>query len=278
MSSEIFIAPKGAFDELDVWLWYRNIPLELEFLDLSQIEKEHFEHYYQEAGLLSTMKKGFFRQHYSETFSIAASFLLSRKRRNVTVLDIGAGTGTQSIFFALQGTKVIALDMDPIALNILRKRKAFYEEKLGYTLDIEICEQNAFDFELTDDSKIDAIYSMFAFNMMQPSDKFIEKLFCYLERDARLCILDGNNKSWLSYLVPSRRRPNVWSPQEFSDNLRRRHFRIINHHGGVSLPPVFWSLPILRNVSKFLDNRIKQSWLFSISHQIMAQLDLPNAK
>jgi SAM-dependent methyltransferase len=278
MNNGIFIPPQKSFDETDVWSWYNNLPKEIELLDLSSVEQEHIKCYYQEAGLLDSAKKGFFRHHFSETFYSAANFLLDKEKNIPTVLDLGAGTGTQSLFFAIQGAKVIALDMDTVALDILRKRKAFYEEQLGHTLNINIYEQNIFDFKLKDSEKIDAVYSLFAFNMMQPSGKLIGRLMHYLNKDARFCVLDGNKSSLRSLLIYSRRRPNVWSPREFNQALRKQNFRIIKHSGGISLPPVFWRLPIFYKISNLLDKKISQSFFFPISHQIMAQLNLPDSE
>jgi len=278
MSDDIFIPPQKTFSELDVWSWYNNLPKEIELLDLSSTELESVKYYYQEAGLLNPAKKGFFRHHFSKTFYSAAVFLLDKEKNTPTVLDLGAGSGTQSLFFAIQGANVIVLDMDTVALGILRKRKAFYEKKLGRTLNINIYEQNVFDFKLTDSGKIDAVYSLFAFNMMQPSSNLIGGLMQYLSKDARFCVLDGNKSSLTNNLIYSRRRPNIWSPREFSKELRKQGFKVIEHSGGISLPPIFWRLPTCYKISSLFDKIISQSWFFPISHQIMAQLSLPDSE
>ena len=108
--------------------------------------------------------------------------------------------------------------------------------------------------------------------------KFLDILLRHLAQSARLCVLDGNNKCWFSFLIPSRRRTNVWSPQEFNQNLRAKKFKIINHNGGIVFPPLFWRLYIFQNIFKFLDSKIGKFWFFPISHQIMAQLDNNNLR
>ena len=269
MNRELFIPTQGTFEEKDVWRWYRNLPIELELLDITSDERQYLVDYYNEAGLLRSFRHGFFRRHYSESFFQAARFCLNSQKGKL-LLDLGAGAGTQSLFFALQGARVVSLDLDTTALNILKKRKACYEEQLGYELDIEVCEQNALDLNLQSGKKIDAIYSMFAFNMMQPSNQLLDQLMKFVSSNARFCVIDGNNRSWLSLLAPSRRR-NAWSPKSFRAALEDRGFVIVEHKGGVALPPLLWSVPLLRSVAKTVDGLLRRFWFLAISHQIMAQ-------
>ena len=81
--------------------------------------------------------------------------------------------GTQAIFFAYHGFKVTVLDMDGEALNIGLKRKAYYERVLSKTLDVEFVENNALEFSWEEISEIKGIYSLFAFNMIQPTDQLM---------------------------------------------------------------------------------------------------------
>ena len=268
MNAKLFIPPSQHFHEIDVWKWYQNLPKELELLELDPIEHQHILSYYHNAGLFQSRKYEFFRRHYSNTFYKAAQFLL-QDRTNKVVLDLGSGTGTQALFFALQGAQVIALVMDSTALEVLRKRKILYENQTGLKLKIEICEQNAFNLEIQKELQIDAVWSMFAFNMMQPSDILVDQLLYFLSDDARISILDGNNSSWLSKFIPSRRR-KVWSPEEFNEALNSRGFKVNEHFGGIALPPLLWYLDFLQPITERTNNILCKSWLFPISHQIMA--------
>lgn len=269
MDHKLFIPPRGDFEELDVWRWYQNLFIELELLDINNSQRQHLVDYYNEAGLLRSFRQGFFKRHYSDSFFRAARYCLDGQQGKL-ILDLGAGTGTQSLFFALQGARVVSLDLDTTSLNILRKRKECYETQLGYELDIEVCEKNAFDLEFRNGMQIDAIYSMFAFNMMQPSDKLLDHLMKSASSNTRICVIDGNNRSWLSRFVPSRRR-NVLSPHGLRVAMESREFIIAEHKGGVALPAIFWTLAPLRSLVRRVDGLLRSFWFFAISHQIMAE-------
>ena len=70
-----------------------------------------------------------------------------------TVLDLGCGDGRDTIFFAKQGYDVTALDVSPIALEILRKK--IQEEEIK---NIKIIEQSLQSLQFLQNS-FDAIYA-----------------------------------------------------------------------------------------------------------------------
>jgi len=252
---------------VSLWEWYKNIEKELSIEYLPEREADKMREYYEEAGLLASWKVDFFRRHFCETFVRASEFLLN-ERSQPHILDLGCGTGSQAIFLALMGAKVTGLDMDGAALEILRKRKAMYEELSGKTLNIELMEQSAFDVDYSLLAPIDGVYSMFAFNMMQPSGRLLDALKPGLSADARIAIIDGNSASWLPLVMRSRRRP-VWSPQEFSARLMAAGFTIHEHLGGVAIPAPFWK--VSPNFMTPLDDLLNRNWFFPISHQILAE-------
>jgi SAM-dependent methyltransferase len=268
MKDELFLPQPGASETALLWQWYSNISQELKQQFLSDAERSCFIDYYEEAGLLRAWRRAFFRQHFVKTFARASEFLLTGMERP-TILDLGCGSGTQSIYFALMGARVIAVDLDTTALSILEKRIMFYENIGGKKLDISIHCADAFKFDYGLHGSIDGIFSLFAFNMMQPSEKLIAAIMPYLSKNTRIAILDGNNDSWLSRLVPSRRR-NVWSPPVFESFLEREGFIIRSHEGGITLPPLLWNLPLLHFVEQ-LDAALNKIWFFPISHLIMAE-------
>jgi SAM-dependent methyltransferase len=267
VTTSLAIPRERSDDESGLWAWYRNIPVELESRFLTAEQAAKMRDYYLEAGLLRPWRANFFRRHYCESFARASAFLLAGHERP-HILDLGCGTGSQSIYLALLGAKVTGIDMDTEALEILRRRKALYEELSGQSLDIDLIDRNTFDIDYAELTPIDGVYSMFAFNMMQPSARLMDAMAAGFSADARLAIIDGNNESWLPRLISSRRR-NVWSPAVFAEYLRSHGFRVIEHEGAVSLPPAFWaaSLPLV----KPLDTMLNRNWLFALSHQILAE-------
>jgi len=259
--------PRQALSEEIVWRWYNNISLELEMSFLDQREKAYLSAYYKLAGLLKGWRRSFFYHHYSRTFAQAATFLL-KDVDTPRILDLGGGTGTQSLFLALIGASVVVLDMDQMSLRILKKRQAFYEEISGRKLDVKAICANAFQFDYGTIAPIDGLYSLFAFNMIQPSRKLLDLLFPHMSRGSRVVVQDGNRSSWVSKVFPCRRR-DVLSPLEFESELENQDFEIVSHSGGVVFPPVFWMVwptGLLRS----LDEKLGHNWLMPVSHQIMA--------
>ena len=256
-------------DELpDVWNWYLNLEREMQAGIFDADDVAYLRSYYEEAGLLDPRRRNFFKRHYVATFTDAATYLL-KDREAPRLLDLGCGTGTQSLYFALRGAQVAALDLDDAALKIFRKRIAFYEHLAGRPLNITLCASDSFAFHYARLAPLDGIYSMFAFNMMQPSARLLAALLPHMNPDCRWAMIDGNNQSWRSRLLTQWRR-HVWSPPEFRDALETAGFRVAEHHGGIVLPPRLWrSLP--ESLLAPLDHALCDNWLLPVSHQILAQ-------
>jgi SAM-dependent methyltransferase len=268
MNREVSLCDANAKTSERTWAFYLNIPMELEAGFLSESEQKYLQDYYSEAGLLRGYRRAFFKHHFSMTFHHASRFLLESKD-TPTILDLGCGSGTQSLLLSLLGARVVGVDMDEVALGILEKRRRFYEEQAGRSLDLSVHCVDSFKFDYAAIAPIDGVHSTFAFNMMQPSSKLISTIEPHLAEGARIAILDGNSISWLPRFWPPRRR-NAWSPRQFRAELERRGFAITYHRGGVALAPLFWACGLTRLMTG-IDGILSRNWLFPISHQILAQ-------
>ena len=143
--SSLFLPHQGTRLSLDqVWQWFGNIPVELAALDLSQDERKSFTAYYEDAGLLRTWRRPFFRRHYATPLCVALQALFEGIE-SPRIIDLGAGSGTQSLLFAMLGARVTAVDMDSVAFRVLEKRKRLYEEQAGRPLAIDIVESDVFE-------------------------------------------------------------------------------------------------------------------------------------
>lgn len=239
IEKELYLPRSAAeFDEGNVWRWYGNIERELAELPLSEAERASFHEYYREAGLLTGWRRKFFRHHYVRPLQLAVGRIFE-ERLDVTVLDLGCGTGTQSILFALAGARVVGVDLDTHALGILRKRQAHYESLAGRKLDITLVSGNIFELDLGQYGPFSAIYSMFAFNMMQPTVKLVPRLARHLTSDAIFAVQDGNRIHLYNRFF---RRRSVLSRRELARELQAVGFTQIDHIGGYSIPPPFWTV------------------------------------
>ncbi len=267
--NDIHVPDLRTFDTDSMWQWYLNVHSELKVGTLTPSENKYMADYYHEVGLGQWWRRPFFRKHFAESFNAAARYLLAAPAEG-TIVDLGCGTGTQSIFLALGGAKVIGVDMDAEALEIFRKRKLWYEEKLGRSLDIELHQGNVFDLDFSQFGPIRAAFSMFAFNMMQPSENLLDKLTEQMTQGSRLVIIDGNSTSLVSRVFPSRRR-DVWSPEVFLREMQSRSLVVSSQVGGVVLPPQLWRLFPYQWIAG-MDRQLCKIMFFAISHQVMGQM------
>ena len=271
MNNNIFIPYGGVtISEAAVWKWYLNVAKELSFSFLSKDDKSYFSDYYCEAGLLRTWRQPFFRHHFVRSFTKALHFIFQTPFPP-RILDLGCGTGTQSLMFALLGADVVGIDIDTNALSILDKRKAFYEDMTGgKKLSLKIYTANSLDFDYEHIAPLNAVYSMFAFNMMKPASELLKKIIPHAAAGCRFVVIDGNSTSWLPKLLPTRRRTASLTPIEFEQCLASHSFKTVAHEQGFVIPPVFWNI-CPYHVLKKIDNFLGKHWLLAISHQIMAE-------
>jgi SAM-dependent methyltransferase len=267
MKPRLFLPSEGASEHNDVWSWYLNIPLELQEQFLSPAQSAYLSAYYRGAGLLRPWRRSFFRHHYSRTFAEAAHFILAALG-GLPVVDLGCGCGTQSLYLATKGSRVIALDVDGNALDVLRRRKAFYEDRMGRSLDLKVEQADALAFDYGEVAPIGGLHSMFSFNMMQPNTVLLDRMAPHWGPGARLAVLDGNSSCWLCRALPRRRR-DVWSPLAFERALEKHGFGVREHSGGVAIPAPAWCcLP--HGLLSRVDSWLSRSWFFSASHLVLA--------
>lgn len=232
----------------DVRRWYENIAIEIADPDLPVQVRARLQGYYRRAGLLRASKRRFFHHHYARTLALACTAMFQGRGGPLRVLDLGSGLGTQSLLFALLGGRVMSVDVRPEAVSTLRARQGLYERAAGRPLALSINEANALEFDYAV-AQFDGVYSLFAFNLIQPSSRLLDALCRGLASEAVLVIQDGNREMWLNRLF--RRRP-VLSTAALHAELRARGFSGIRCNAGYALPPVgWWLLP--HAVAKAID-------------------------
>ena len=242
--------------------------MELSESFLNSAEKRYMASYYHTAGLLRGWRRPYFRQHFSKNFARSVTFLLSDDSKK-TIVDLGCGMGTQSLYFAFMGATVISLDLNDRSLDILEKRIKFYQRISDSDLDIRIQRSNAFDFHPDAASLFDGIHSMFAFNMMQPSESLLAHLLSCSKPLTKIAIQDGNNQSWVPRLVPSRRR-KVLTPLQLEAQLGHLGFEVKRHDGAIALPPLLWTVLPSRPLL-VLDHWLCRSWFWALTHHLLAE-------
>lgn len=271
LSKDLYVPERETashISEPQMWRWFSNIRKEVEGGDLTDSEKEHILDYYLDVGLLKSRRRNFFRHHFSFNLAKATNYIFSHPR-NPRILDLGCGIGTQSILYAMLGAKVVSIDLEHSALSILRKRQRMYQQMCDQELDITIYHSDTLDFDYSIISPLDAVFSMFAFNMMQPSAELLKRIAPALQPGGRVVIFDGNCCCWVQKVFPSCRRDTL-SPAQLSQQLGDLGFITTQHEGGIAIPSLIWALTP-NSMVRPINNILTKSWFFSVSHQIFAE-------
>ena len=249
--------------------WYDNLEMEISGGWFTPEELTALKDFSAKSGFAKARRqREFFRRHFVETLTAAAAFFVG-DRPSPLILDLGSGTGSQAILFALHGARVVGVDLDGAALRLFRKRLDCYERLAGSPLAVTVVEANALAVDYSAYGPFDGVYSQFAFNVIQPSSRLVDAIVPHLAPAARWAVLDGNNRCVWSKLAPWRRR-HAWSPGEMSAELQRRGFTIVSQSGGIALPRPAWTImPYLW--ARSLDRRLCRSWFWAASHQTFAQ-------
>jgi SAM-dependent methyltransferase len=158
--------------------WLRENPL-------SGQERRVFEIYY---GSYVRRFSPYMRHHFTDqTREISA---LIRSERRPRVLEIGAGCGTESLWFALLGAEVTALDVTGERLAVARARQEWLQQHLGHVLNARFVEMSLFDFE--PETGFDLIWMEQTFHHLEPREQLYEKLLRLLKPGGSVVICEVN--------------------------------------------------------------------------------------
>ena len=224
---------------------------------------------------LDNSRRPFFLYHFLPLWVNSVQTLF-HESANPTVIELGCGTGTSSLLFAMLGAQVIGIEMNADLVGICNKRKRFYERYVG-DLNAEFYQANTFDFPFEAHAPVDAFFSLFAFNLMKPADTLLGRMIPALKKGGQIMIIDGNVNNLYSCLMPSRRRAGVLSPAMMRKRLELLSCRVISIETHCAIPPIAFNSMIIRNFSLMVENLIKFSGLhrfFGVSYTIVAEKEL----
>lgn len=205
---------------------YQQIPFspqEKEVLSDAMYEKVLDDHF-----------RPFFYYHMVPLFYKAVSAAFSTSNAP-TIIEIGCGSGAASLLFSMLGAKVIGIDLDPHLIGACRKRQEYYEDICG-KLDVTFHLADAFKFDYESVAPIDFVYSLFAFNLMQPSTTLLTLIVPHVRSGGRILISDGNKRSIYNRIFRPR---DVPKPAEIRALLVRRDFHVRYLEYDCIMPPLF---------------------------------------
>ena len=144
----------------------------------------------------------YIRHHYSDQSAEIAALI--RSRQTPRLLEIGGGCGTEALWFALQGARVLAIDVNEERLAVARARKEVIERGIGRPLDIEFRFCSLFDLDAP--AAFDLIWMEQAFHHVEPRDKIYSTIARLLAPEGHVVISEANGWNPLLQLVLFRKR------------------------------------------------------------------------
>lgn len=106
------------------------------------------------------------------------------------ILEVGAGCGTESLWFALNGAKVTAIDVTEERLRVGKARKGWLDQNQSQPLSVDFQNISLFDFAATE--KFDLIWMEQTFHHVEPRRRIYGALFELLRPGGVLVISEAN--------------------------------------------------------------------------------------
>ena len=221
---------------------------------------------------LDNSRRPFFLYHFLPLWVNSVQTLFSESA-SPTIIELGCGTGTSSLLFAMLGARVIGVEMDADLVGICNKRKQFYEKQVG-DLNAEFYQADTFEFPFEKHAPVDAFFSLFAFNLMKPADILLGLIIPALKRGGQIMLIDGNVDNLYSYIIPSRRRPGVLRPPIMKKKMERLGCRVVKLGTNCGVPPFVFKNRMTQKLFSKIENIIKDLGLhrfFGISYTIVGR-------
>jgi len=127
------------------------------------------------------------RASYSE--QIGETLALVRSNPGSRVLEVGFGLGTESLWLAMHGAHVLAIDILGDFRDVAHRRKALLEENLGRPLHCEFRRVSVMDLE---DDGFDVIWMEQTFHHLEPRDRVIDKIVSLVKPGGYIVISEAN--------------------------------------------------------------------------------------
>jgi SAM-dependent methyltransferase len=157
----------------------------LEHNPLTGVERATFDKYY--TGYRHRFSP-YIRHHFGDQSREISEEI--RARTSPRVLEVGAGCGTESLWFSLLGADVTAIDVAPDRLAAARARLAWLNAHRDPPLRTQYLEKSLFDYEV--ERPFDLIWMEQAFHHLEPREKVYGKLLSLLAPGGKLVISESN--------------------------------------------------------------------------------------
>ena len=145
---------------------------------------------------------------------------LLRARPESRVLEIGCGTGTESLWMAMQCASVTAVELSQDRFQAAVARKQVLEQQLGRSLDCRFLNESLLD--LPEVEAYDILWMEQAFHHFEPRHHVVDKLVSLVKPGGHIVVSEANalNPLLQAQLFSQRGFKTI---RHFDDHLGRRH-------------------------------------------------------
>lgn len=157
-------------------------------------------------NLLSDNNRKIFERYYSSSINNLDKYTciniekktkeistLIRKKKNLKILEIGSGCGTQALWFAINNAKVTSIDVKLQRLNVALERKKILEDQFNIELDLKLLNYDFFEFcDEFNSEKYDIVWMEQAYHHIEPREKLISYLKDLLNKDGYIIFSESN--------------------------------------------------------------------------------------
>jgi SAM-dependent methyltransferase len=145
---------------------------------------------------------------------------LIRAQPGARVLEIGSGTGTESLWMAMQGASVQAVELTRDRFEVANARKAILEADLGRHIECEFTNGSLLD--MTPIESFDVVWMEQAFHHLEPRQEVVDRVLMLLKPGGHVVISEANSLNVLLQAQVIRGR-GFKTVKYFEDHLGRRH-------------------------------------------------------
>jgi SAM-dependent methyltransferase len=144
----------------------------------------------------------YLRHHYSGQTEEIGRLIVAKK--GPSLLEVGGGCGTEALWFALRGARVLAVDVNHERLAVARARQKIVEQGIGHPLNLEFRFCSLFDLPL--EPSFDLVWMEQAFHHVEPRAQVYGTITGLLKHDGHVVISEANAWNPFLQLVLFRRR------------------------------------------------------------------------
>tara|TARA_B100000941_G_scaffold262447_1_gene215228 strand:- start:402 stop:1250 length:849 start_codon:yes stop_codon:yes gene_type:complete len=155
---------------------------------LSETNRKEFSRYY--SSSIKNFDQATIKNYEEQTKEINE---IIKNKKNLKILDIGTGCGTEAIWFAMNNADVTSIDIKDKRLKVAEERKHFLENKFHIKLNLNLLNDDFFEFHKKFDSEpFDVIWLEQAYHHIEPREKLIPALRDLLKKDGYLIFSEAN--------------------------------------------------------------------------------------